>query len=41
MRAEIDGVLPLEQAAEAHRRGETGRTTGELVLAVANETGTG
>ncbi|MFI9550120.1 NADP-dependent oxidoreductase [Nonomuraea endophytica] len=35
LRVEIDGVLPLEQAAEAHRRGETGRTTGKLVLTVA------
>ncbi|MEV4889998.1 NADP-dependent oxidoreductase [Nonomuraea sp. NPDC055795] len=35
LRAEIDGVLPLEQAAEAHRRGETGRTTGKLVLTVS------
>ncbi|WP_158893511.1 NADP-dependent oxidoreductase [Amycolatopsis anabasis] len=34
LRAEIDGVLPLEQVAEAHRRGETGRTAGKLVLTV-------
>jgi NADPH:quinone reductase-like Zn-dependent oxidoreductase len=32
---EIDGVLPLQQAAEAHRRGETRRTAGKLVLTVA------
>ncbi|TCO45336.1 NADP-dependent oxidoreductase [Actinocrispum wychmicini] len=35
LRVEIDGVLPLEHAAEAHRRGETRRTTGKLVLTVA------
>ncbi|KAA2264833.1 NADP-dependent oxidoreductase [Solihabitans fulvus] len=35
LRVEIDGALPLEQAAEAHRRGQTGRTTGKLVLTVA------
>ncbi|MFC9974354.1 hypothetical protein ACFVH6_25970 [Spirillospora sp. NPDC127200] len=28
-------TLPLERAAEAHRRAETGATTGGLVLAVA------
>ncbi len=32
LRATIAGVFPLEQAAEAHRRGETGRTSGKLVL---------
>ncbi|MEV4165221.1 zinc-binding dehydrogenase [Nonomuraea dietziae] len=35
LRAEIDHVLPLAQAAEAHRRGETRRTTGKIVLTVA------
>ncbi|MET9079902.1 NADP-dependent oxidoreductase [Streptomyces sp. NPDC004232] len=35
LRAEIDSVLPLAQAAEAHRRGETRRTTGKMVLTVA------
>lgn len=35
LHAEIDSALPLEQAAEAHRRGETRRTTGKLVLTVA------
>jgi NADPH:quinone reductase-like Zn-dependent oxidoreductase len=35
LRPEIDAVLPLEQAAEAHRRGETGRTAGKIVLTVA------
>lgn len=34
LRVEIDDALPLEQAAEAHRRGETHRTTGKLVLTV-------
>ncbi|HEX2313734.1 MAG TPA: NADP-dependent oxidoreductase [Thermomonospora sp.] len=34
LRAEIDTVLPLERAAEAHARGETGRTTGKIVLTV-------
>ncbi|MGN0101137.1 MAG: NADP-dependent oxidoreductase [Dietzia sp.] len=33
LRATIADVFPLEQAAEAHRRGETGRTTGKMVLA--------
>ncbi len=32
LRATIAEVFPLEQAAEAHRRGETNRTTGKLVL---------
>jgi NADPH:quinone reductase-like Zn-dependent oxidoreductase len=35
LRAEIDTVLPLEEAAKAHERGETGRTTGKIVLIVA------
>jgi NADPH:quinone reductase-like Zn-dependent oxidoreductase len=34
LRVEIADVLPLADAAEAHRRGETNRTTGKLVLAV-------
>lgn len=34
LRPTIAEVLPLEQAAEAHRLGETGRTTGKLVLTV-------
>ena len=29
---EVAATFPLEQAAEAHARGETGRTTGKLVL---------
>jgi NADPH:quinone reductase-like Zn-dependent oxidoreductase len=36
LRAEIDTVLPLEQAAKAHERGETGRTTGKIALTVAH-----
>ncbi|MFN3339503.1 MAG: NADP-dependent oxidoreductase [Dietzia sp.] len=32
LRARIADVFPLEQAAEAHRLGETGRTTGKMVL---------
>ena len=32
LRATIADTFPLEQAAEAHRRGETGRTTGKMVL---------
>ena len=32
LRATISDVFPLEQAAEAHRSGETGRTTGKMVL---------
>ncbi|MCX4824687.1 NADP-dependent oxidoreductase [Streptomyces sp. NBC_01142] len=35
LRVEIDTVLPLEQAAKAHEIGETGRTTGKIVLTVA------
>lgn len=34
LRAEIDTVLPLKQAAEAHRVSETGRVTGKIVLTV-------
>ncbi|GIJ73590.1 NADP-dependent oxidoreductase [Virgisporangium ochraceum] len=30
----VDAVLPLAEAAKAHELGETGRTTGKLVLAV-------
>ncbi|WP_433894521.1 NADP-dependent oxidoreductase [Streptomyces sp. CA-111067] len=35
LRAEISTVLPLEQAATAHELGETGRSTGKIVLTVA------
>ena len=34
LRATIADVFPLENAAEAHRLGETGRTSGKLVLTV-------
>ncbi|WP_225992124.1 NADP-dependent oxidoreductase [Actinomadura montaniterrae] len=34
LRAEIDTVLPLEDAAKAHERGETGRVSGKIVLTV-------
>lgn len=34
LRAEIAGTFPLAGAAEAHRLGDTGRTTGKLVLTV-------
>ncbi len=34
VRVEVEDVLPLDQAAEAHRRGEQGRTRGKLVLRV-------
>lgn len=31
----VDTVVPLEEAAKAHTLGETGRTTGKIVLSVA------
>jgi NADPH:quinone reductase-like Zn-dependent oxidoreductase len=34
LRVEVDRVLPLAEAAEAHRLGETGRTRGKIVLTV-------
>ncbi|WP_206184814.1 NADP-dependent oxidoreductase [Thermoactinospora rubra] len=34
LRVLVDAVFPLAEAAEAHRRGETGRTTGKIVLTV-------
>lgn len=34
LRAEIAGTFPLSDAAKAHELGETGRTTGKLVLVV-------
>ena len=36
VRVEVEAVLPLEQAAEAHRRIATSRSTGKLVLHVTN-----
>ncbi|WP_218005759.1 zinc-binding dehydrogenase [Actinomadura hibisca] len=35
LRVEIDTVLPLERATEAHEIGESGRTAGKIVLTVA------
>ncbi|MFH8611978.1 NADP-dependent oxidoreductase [Streptomyces sp. NPDC018029] len=35
LRVEIDAVIPLEEAAKAHARGEQGRTQGKIVLRVA------
>jgi NADPH:quinone reductase-like Zn-dependent oxidoreductase len=32
LRPAIAGTFPFTEAAEAHRLGETGRTTGKLVL---------
>ena len=34
LRPTIAGTFPLAEAVEAHRRGETGRTTGKLVLVI-------
>ncbi|RFU38268.1 NADP-dependent oxidoreductase [Actinomadura logoneensis] len=34
LRVRVQDVLPLERAAEAHALGETGRTTGKIVLSV-------
>ncbi|GAA2449385.1 NADP-dependent oxidoreductase [Actinomadura vinacea] len=34
LRAELDTVVPLEEAAKAHERGETNRTAGKIVLTV-------
>ncbi|TJZ57372.1 NADP-dependent oxidoreductase [Streptomyces piniterrae] len=35
LRVIVDAVFPLEEAARAHRVGETGHTTGKIVLTVA------
>ncbi|MFD0352349.1 NADP-dependent oxidoreductase [Streptomyces sp. NPDC127110] len=35
LRVIVDAVFPLEEAARAHTLGETGRTTGKIVLSVA------
>jgi NADPH:quinone reductase-like Zn-dependent oxidoreductase len=34
LRVDVEATYPLEQAADAHARGELGRTTGKLVLVV-------
>jgi NADPH:quinone reductase-like Zn-dependent oxidoreductase len=36
LRVEVDTVFPLAEAAQAHALGETGRTRGKIVLAVAD-----
>jgi NADPH:quinone reductase-like Zn-dependent oxidoreductase len=36
LRAELDTVLPLEQAAKAHELADSRRTTGKIVLSVAD-----
>ncbi|MEV0440366.1 NADP-dependent oxidoreductase [Streptomyces spectabilis] len=36
LRVLVDAVLPLEEAARAHVLGETGRTTGKIVLSVTD-----
>ncbi|MEU5577342.1 NADP-dependent oxidoreductase [Streptomyces huasconensis] len=41
LRAEVDTVLPLEDAAKAHAYGERGRTRGKIVLRVADQAETG
>ncbi|MFE1762808.1 NADP-dependent oxidoreductase [Streptomyces angustmyceticus] len=35
LQVKVDTVLPLKEAAKAHTLGETGRTTGKIVLSVA------
>lgn len=37
LRVELDSVFPLAEAAEAHRRGETNRATGKIVLRVLGD----
>lgn len=39
LRVIVEAVFPLERAAQAHTLGETGRTTGKIVLTVAPESG--
>ncbi|MGO4423796.1 zinc-binding dehydrogenase, partial [Streptomyces sp. MCAF7] len=36
LRVIADAIFPLEEAAAAHTLGETGRTTGKIVLAVTS-----
>ena len=38
LRAHIEATFPLAEAAKAHALGETGRTTGKIVLTVREET---
>ncbi|NUP03426.1 MAG: zinc-binding dehydrogenase, partial [Nonomuraea sp.] len=35
LRVKVDTVLPFEQVAKAHELGESGRTSGKIVLTVA------
>ncbi|NEE32070.1 zinc-binding dehydrogenase, partial [Streptomyces sp. SID7982] len=35
LRAHVEAAFPLAEAAKAHALGETGRTTGKLVLVVS------
>ncbi len=37
LRAHVDAVLPLEDVAKAHELGQSGRTTGKIVLTVAGD----
>lgn len=37
LKVAIDSVFPLAEAAEAHRRGETNRATGKIVLSVSKD----
>jgi NADPH:quinone reductase-like Zn-dependent oxidoreductase len=37
LRVIVDAVFPLEQAAQAHTLGETGHTTGKIVLTVTSD----
>jgi NADPH:quinone reductase-like Zn-dependent oxidoreductase/predicted SnoaL-like aldol condensation-catalyzing enzyme len=39
LRAHIEAIFPLAEAAKAHALGETGRTTGKIVLTVREESG--
>ncbi|MFF4948192.1 NADP-dependent oxidoreductase [Streptomyces chattanoogensis] len=39
LRVIVDAVFPLEQVAQAHVLGETGRTTGKIVLTVTSDSG--
>jgi NADPH:quinone reductase-like Zn-dependent oxidoreductase len=34
LRARVDATFPLAEAGKAHAHGETGRTTGKIVLTV-------